>query len=882
MRALTFMRRYRVVLYVFFVVIAVALPVTGAFGGESWWQASGWGAYHTGANWNPAIIPASGDNVNFTLGAWGSVSYGVSFDHNTTSYSAYSWDDVTLGLNGWDYNITTDIELWNASHWTVSNGRLIVGNHLFCQGGSVSILLNGEVHASYATLCEQVLVDGAGALLWIDGRIGWQNGSPGENFVVRNGGQVHAGGELWTSSNPTREIRIETGGQVSVDSATFETMSIQGTNSRLDVTGDAYMYSGSLTLSDHAVVVVGGRLHCWDGSRNETSLSLAGGATFTADSVQLTPSIAVDGDGTLLTTNDLSTNNDLRITGGGEVIVGGANANNIYVDGGDSSFESSGSLWVEDKLEITGGGHVNVQGAHVGPNYSSSVTVRGAGSDLTVTDQLVVLGDLLVTDNAEVTASELEIVDGDATISSGGQLTVTEELFIEETDFTVSDGGTLSVTGELNLNDATFRVSSGATANIAAAVFCHQASIEVDAASLELGDASSPYGFIASLSRIVATSGADVTLKSQSYSGITAVGIYDSVVRAPNGLSIANNGFLTGRGQVIGPVCTGVGSTIFAEGALDLGDVNAVDGVALEGRLYVDSHTVTLRDRNEAVLGSLTTLGNPAAGTGGRLLADNGFLLQRGRNLSGFGSVEGAFENNGDVYGGTDGNTMEFTELVTGIGDFHDDVTFSGGYSPGMSPVQAELDDMTLAATNALTMELGGLTAGSQYDQLVVSGKAALDGDLDVTLIYGFTPELGDAFTLIDGSGLALSGQFDSTSLPLLAGGLDWAIIQTGSNFALEVALLGDVDLSGAVDGADYVALKRHMGLVSAAVRADGDLNRDGDVDWNDLQLLTANFGRTSADSPVAIPEPATLSLLALGGLAMLRRRRIRRSIFTI
>ena len=839
------------------------------------------GGYHDPLNWNPVAVPASDANVNFTLSGSGTVvAYDVNFDRNESCSSAWSADDLTLRLNGWDYNVASDVELWGASQWTVSNGRLVVGNHLSCQGGSIAVLQDGEAHASYATLWEHVLVDGPGALLSIDGRIEWQNGDVGENFVVRNGGQVQAGGELWTNMSLTGEIRIETGGQVSVGSVDFGAISVQGTNSRLDVAGDAFTYMGSLTVSDHAVAVVGGQFRCPHDQGPDTGLSLSGGAAFTADSVQLTPSIAVDGAGTLLTTNDLSTNSDLLITAGGEAIVGGANARNVYVDGGDSSLESAGPLWVDDKLEITGGGVVNVQSAHIGPNYTASMTVRGQYSDLTVTDELVVLGDLLVTDQAEVTAKGLEIVDGDSTVSNGGQLTVSEELFIEDGSFTVSDGGTLSVTGELNLSDATFRVSSGATANIAASVFCHQASIEVDSASLELGDAGSPYGFIASLSRIVATSGADVTLRSQSYSGITAVGIYESVLRAPNGLSIANNGFLTGRGQVIGPVCTGTGSTIYAEGGLDLGDVNAVDGVALEGRLYVDSHTVTLRDRNEAVLGSLTTLGNPAAGSGGRLLAANGFLLQRGRNLSGFGSVEGEFENNGDVYGGTDGNTLEFTDLVTGIGDFHDHVTFSGGYSPGMSPVQAELDDMTLAATNTLTSELGGLAGGSQYDQLVVSGKAVLGGGLDVTLIYGFTPELGDAFTLIDG--VELTGQFSSTSLPSLAGGLDWAILQTESEFTLKVALLGDVDLSGVVDAADYIALKRHAGQGSAAVRADGDLDRDGDVDWDDLQVLTANYGRTSADSAVPIPEPATLSLLGLGGLALIRRRRMRRSIFTI
>ena len=47
----------------------------------------------------------------------------------------------------------------------------------------------------------------------------------------------------------------------------------------------------------------------------------------------------------------------------------------------------------------------------------------------------------------------------------------------------------------------------------------------------------------------------------------------------------------------------------------------------------------------------------------------------------------------------------------------------------------------------------------------------------------------------------------------------------------------------------------------------------DGAVDWNDLSILTANMGAGGA-VPATTPEPATLGLLAIGALAMLRRRK--------
>jgi hypothetical protein len=44
-------------------------------------------------------------------------------------------------------------------------------------------------------------------------------------------------------------------------------------------------------------------------------------------------------------------------------------------------------------------------------------------------------------------------------------------------------------------------------------------------------------------------------------------------------------------------------------------------------------------------------------------------------------------------------------------------------------------------------------------------------------------------------------------------------------------------------------------------------------VDINDLGILAANYG-SNWPPPSSVPEPATLGLLCLGGLALIRRRR--------
>ena len=82
-----------------------------------------------------------------------------------------------------------------------------------------------------------------------------------------------------------------------------------------------------------------------------------------------------------------------------------------------------------------------------------------------------------------------------------------------------------------------------------------------------------------------------------------------------------------------------------------------------------------------------------------------------------------------------------------------------------------------------------------------------------------------------------------------------------------------DTDGDGDVDTVDYIAVKAHMGQPSAALLADGDLDGDGNVDLDDLQILQYRFG-VSSPAGGAVPEPATLGLLAFGAMAVIRRRR--------
>ena len=102
---------------------------------------------------------------------------------------------------------------------------------------------------------------------------------------------------------------------------------------------------------------------------------------------------------------------------------------------------------------------------------------------------------------------------------------------------------------------------------------------------------------------------------------------------------------------------------------------------------------------------------------------------------------------------------------------------------------------------------------------------------------------------------------------------------------AMSPGLSGDYNGNLKVDAADYAIWRKHSGLMSGATAAEGDGNGDGEVDTSDLRLWQAQYGESIAASAggigtSSVPEPGSILLALVGGLAMLGAfifRRIRR-----
>jgi len=177
------------------------------------------------------------------------------------------------------------------------------------------------------------------------------------------------------------------------------------------------------------------------------------------------------------------------------------------------------------------------------------------------------------------------------------------------------------------------------------------------------------------------------------------------------------------------------------------------------------------------------------------------------------------------------------------------------------------IEDLVFTGTTTeLEIQLGGLTPGTEYDQLLVGGNATLAGAFNVSLANGFALAAGQSFLVLDVTG-TLEGQFagmDDGQLVNTFGGTDLYVTYTagdGNDVALYTAPPGDFDFDGEVDGRDFLIWQQggSPDPLSASDLADWQLN------FGEGALITAS---------VAVPEPRCVTLLILGALATLSRQR--------
>jgi T5SS/PEP-CTERM-associated repeat protein len=307
------------------------------------------------------------------------------------------------------------------------------------------------------------------------------------------------------------------------------------------------------------------------------------------------------------------------------------------------------------------------------------------------------------------------------------------------------------------------------------------------------------------------------------------------------------------------------------------GRVNALNGATMAAEGGFSSATVTNTNSRWAITGPLYVGGNAYdAGGGGNLTVANG-----GQVISGSVKVwqPGTVVLDGGVIST---NSLELSGgTLRGSGTIvvSSQLTNSGVVSPGLlaGVITVAGGNYVQDSAGTLKIEIGGAYP-SQYDQLnVVSGSAMLGGTLDVSLIDPtggtnvYSPNAGDVFHVVTVGGTVTTPEW--LALPTLRGGLVWWI-GTPNPHSLDLGVagvLGDYNLNGVVDDADYVIWRKWLNQPTWSLRADG--NGNGYIDIGDYEVWRAHFGQIALSAAVAsishanavIAEPAARWLMCLG-----------------
>ena len=688
-------------------------------------------------------------------------------------------------------------------------------------------------------------ISGGGAVSNTDGYLGWGSDASGEVTVSGLGSTWTNSGNLFLSYSGTGEMSITDGGAVSNTNGSIGFASDASATATVSGAGSTWTNSGSLIVSNAGtgalhitdggtVSNTSGEVGCLGGSEGTATVSGAGSTWTNSDDFY----VGHAGTGEMSITNGAAVSSARGFLGDDEDSSGVA-----IVSGAGSTWTNTGVLYYGHEgvlhvgregtgaMSITNGGAVSNTCGYVAEESSASgeVTVSGAGSTWTNSDSLAVgylgTGTLSITDGGVVTAAGTLTLgcdsSGDGTVNlEGGSLTA-EAMVAGDGAATFNwTGGTLGITGSGGLRmDSTGLL--GAIVNIDAGKGLNVAAKTDVRAGVTL----------AVTGGTLSTGLLDVSGTAQLRSGTITIGDTFSV-KDGGELEIAGQDLVLATAPKLQSGCELIfddttittPSLLLPSGAsidLDSGKISVAGGFGNEGVVRMgNTGPAVIRAiilANQGVLMGKGTIQAEVDNRANMVFSGDVFFTEDVKNNEAFAliAVSGGagatfYEdviNYGEIRVGA-GCTATFYGDLTGNGTTGTGTVYlDGDMRPGASPGEMSFDgDVVLGMVASLEAQLAGTAPGTGYDVLDVAADLSLAGTLNVVLIDGFDPALGDTFDLLDWG--ALDGTFNTVNLP----------------------------------------------------------NLDPGLAWNTSELYS--------DGVIAVvPEPATLILLAVGGLALIRRK---------
>lgn len=706
----------------------------------------------------------------------------------TSGFTAQN--NATVDITGSFDNATSFYRIRSGSMFS-SDGLVLNGFMDIDSGGSVTVDGDFSMADSGASTPRTLSISGAGSTF------AWnRQGSSAVNvaddgdatITVDDGGQLLLTNGAFNlgSANGSAEVTVSGGGYLEVGGLTIRNFS-SGEASVVTVTGPGSKIDASFNI-------LSGGVGSGSVTPNDAVLNLLDGGEFeTAGSYNVRTGGVLNIDGGILT---IANGRSLNVVGSLNFVRGVMNlGQDIGLASGDGN--PFGSI-----LELTAGQTVTLPGSRTlsvspggifvldGGEFRTGLLVNNGGTiDLR-------RGTFAVTNNTPLTVGTGGPLGKNLSVGTGLNLEIRNTDVVADASVLV-DGGSLAITnltnsGRMELRNGTLDLGAGTNASGGQIIISGAAT--ADALTNELGGL--------------------IELKNNGQLGGTSG-------------ELVNQGLLTGSGTIsknltnasTGQIRVSSGQALYFQGTVapNEGEIQLQGGTVQVSGSLTNSSTGFITGRGALYTAGLTNDGQMAF-SGGTTDIHGDVDLTAGSRVAtgGAGSTTTFFDdvvhNGAEIYTGAGASTV-FFGAQTGSGSFTGPgtVTYTGDLQPGNSPAIITYGgDVYLSGPSTLTMELGGLIAGLEYDQISVAGDLFAAGTIVFELLPGFIPEAGNSFqVLVFGS---FSGGFSSIQAPTLPGDLQWDFTSLESTGIISVVPEpATVTLLGLAGGALALVTRRRL-----------------------------------------------------------------------
>ena len=628
-------------------------------------------------------------------------------------------------------------------------GAGAIGNLSFTNNGTLSA--TGTNALVIDTAASFAFTNGGGMFVNDGSALTFQNTSPGgcgcQNLLTNNGtisvGGTGAGGTLSFNDGGAGNTFVLTGsGSVTLSGGPATNIS--------GVSG-----AESLVIDTNQSVSGGGTISNFANFTNKGTLTASGNLVIDKGSIgrvtnSTSGNINVNDGWTLLIkdTNSASSTTS-KIRNDGNINVGGTGA------GGTLAFNDGG---LGKTFVLTGSGNIYLSGAN-----SSIVGITG--------DEKLTIGPSQWVQGTGTIASSIAGLTNNGTIEANGSLVVNATLLnFDATTHTLTSGQYFADT------NSTLQLSG-----VNSIQTVYNAGVGVQAGGLITGNGTT--NALANLTNIVASGSGGGVFGGVGFAGAVFRGATQTIT--PVGGVFTNKATLVdgGAGQAIAEFLVREGANVTVQGNVVNTSTDTMTSTAgfTEALVTVDG------------TGSQLTVNGNFANSQSSTLPGADFAtvtLSNGGNLT----INGTFTQTGD--GATleigNGSTLTATAVdleggwLVGTGTIVGDLINNNGViNPGDPGTLTVEGDFSQGQNGLLILDFSSGDPATGFDNLSITGNANVDGTLEVDLLNGFTPTLGETFVILNFAG-TLSGDFATLNFPTF-NGLTFEEIINGHDITLVV-----------------------------------------------------------------------------------------------